>query len=62
MPMKELSTSFPTASTPQGDPHRKKEQKNFSPKKSTLRFLRLFARNCYIEPQLPEGVQGIILS
>lgn len=31
------------------------------PSEKTLAFLRGFARNYWVEPQLPQGLQGIIL-
>ena len=31
------------------------------PSEKTLAFLRSFARNYRVEPQLPQGLQGIIL-
>lgn len=35
--------------------------KHFRPSEQTLAFIRSFARNYYVEPQLPQGLQGIIL-
>ena len=39
-----------------------RQEEIVAPKVSTLRFLKSLARNCRVAPQLPEDLQGYVLS
>ncbi|MEG2573804.1 MAG: hypothetical protein RSA44_03985 [Bacteroides sp.] len=39
-----------------------KKEKSLTPSEQTILFLQLFARSYVVEPRLPEGLQGMILS
>ena len=39
-----------------------RQEKTVAPKESTLQFLKCLARNCRMVPQVPEELQGYVLS
>ena len=39
-----------------------RQEKTAAPKESTLQFVKTLARNCRIVPQVPEELQGYVLS
>lgn len=42
--------------------NRKEEKKVVAPSDSTLEFLKLFARTCYIEQSLPQGLKEVCVN
>jgi len=55
------SFTIPISKKKQSVVKRTKEVKPLCPSEKTLTFLKLFARNCQVEKELPEGLQEIIL-